>query len=94
MGARHQQEHQQTDPAVLHPKPGLLHYHTTGDRHRHEAIEEQGQKTTWIFDSQSAILQVRCCTSNLNTQIIDKTEKELNIALSQFYNTKLQQKYN
>ena len=94
MGARHQQEHQQTDPAVFPQKPGLLHHHTTGDRHRHEAIEQQTQKTTWIFDSQSGILQVRRCISNLNPQTIDKTEKELNIALSQFYNTRLQQKYN
>jgi len=94
MGAQHQREHQQTDPAVLQPKPGFLHHHKTGDRHRHEAFEEQVQKTTWIFDPQSGILQIRRCISNLNPKIIDKTEKEQNIALSQFYNTRLQQKYN
>ncbi|MGA9665160.1 MAG: hypothetical protein WBQ69_01760, partial [Gallionella sp.] len=42
--------------------------YTTGDRYSNGEIEQPTQKETWIPDTQSGILQVRRCTSNLNSR--------------------------
>jgi hypothetical protein len=59
---------------LTHPKyreeiDGLHHDYTTRDRYSDGEIEQSTQKTTWIQDTQSGILQVRRCTSNLNPRI-------------------------
>jgi hypothetical protein len=80
LGAWHEREHQWINTAILPKEPGLRHHYTAGDRYDDEAIEQPTQKTAWMQNTQSGILQVsRRCTSNLNPQ--EKTsQKRINIS--------------
>ena len=53
--------------AVFPEELRFHHDYTTGNKHRNEAIEQPTQKKTWIPCTESGILQVGCCTSNLNS---------------------------
>jgi hypothetical protein len=55
-----------TGRSVLPKEQELHHDYTTGDQYSDGEIEQPAQKTTWIQDIQSGILQVRRCISNLN----------------------------
>jgi hypothetical protein len=53
--------------SVLPEEQGIHPHYATGDRYGDGAIEQPTQKTTWIPDTQSGILQtIRRCISNLN----------------------------
>lgn len=63
-------KYKRIDPAVFPQEPGLHHNHREGNKNSDGKIEQSSQKTTWIQGTQSGILQVRRCTSNLNPRIL------------------------